>query len=135
MRNSMIAAVSTALRELLCKPPGKIYDLSSITCTMNIEPEVFLALFAHTAAYARECFFSLVSHGALSRNITFAELDVVLGRICAAWHTRDTKHSKRVTVDKSKPVRVSIHHVNAKDFDHSACPLCTFTLDGQASGE
>eukprot|EP00048_Salpingoeca_helianthica_P009134 m.130897 g.130897 ORF g.130897 m.130897 type:complete len:300 (-) comp14784_c0_seq3:22-921(-) len=122
---SIVASVSGELRD---KAMSIRHGPRASACVV-VELPVFLALFGRTKAFAGETLESLVGHGTTSRNITFAELDSVLGPACTAWHTRTNVDAKVVKVSPTKPVRLTLTLLNGIEFDHSSCPRCTFPAD------
>lgn len=107
-----------------------------VTATLKVDAQVFLALFGQTAAFRGETYTSLLAHRATSRNVTFEEMDAVLGPVFAAantrgarWDSRTNKLGASARVSREEPLRLSIHLLNSVDFNHSDCPNCTYSID------
>lgn len=93
---------------------------------MQIDPAVFLQLFASTKASAADTMLSLAAAGHLSRDVTFHEIDQILAPVSPTWSWRTHKYTLQVRLfTKARHRgRLSIHRMNANEYDHSQCPRC-----------
>lgn len=132
VRLLLFSQFSDALRKKLSR---MAVPQATVTISMQIQVEVFLALFATMQKWAGETFVSLASRKRSARTISFEELDTVFSPVCARWHTRTAVLGHSAFVDITKRSRVSLELMNSDNFDHSACPRCTYPLDAPILGK
>eukprot|EP00048_Salpingoeca_helianthica_P017879 m.239463 g.239463 ORF g.239463 m.239463 type:complete len:311 (+) comp22585_c0_seq1:90-1022(+) len=100
-----------------------------VSCELVLlDSSVFLALFGQTAAFQGETATSLLAHGTTSRNVTFAEMDAVLGPVCTTWFKRTNQMGTSTRVNREKPLRLTLSHMRSTEEDHSDCPRCLYPI-------